>query len=81
MAEDRQLSHSFEVSYSVFFCLQDKIAQDLINHFCQSVPRFLYIPWIFLMVRSYVSLTSINFLNVGGVFLNEILLSYLEQRR
>ena len=31
------------------------------------------------MVRSYVSLTSINFLNVGGVFLNEILLSYLEQ--
>ena len=30
------------------------------------------------MVRSYVSLTSINFLNVGGVFLNEILLSYLE---
>ena len=29
------------------------------------------------MVRSYVSLTSINFLNVGGVFLNEILLSYL----
>ena len=70
--------HSFEVSYSVFFCLQDKIAQDLINHFCQSVPRFLYIPWIFLMVRSYVSLTSINFLNVGGVFLNEILLSYLE---
>ena len=69
--------HSFEVSYSVFFCLQDKIAQDLINHFCQSVPRFLYIPWIFLMVRSYVSLTSINFLNVGGVFLNEILLSYL----
>ena len=35
--------HSFEVSYcSVFFCLQDKIAQDLINYFCHSVPCFLY---------------------------------------
>ena len=44
------------------------------NHVIQGIT----VPWIFLMVRSYVSLTSINFLNVGGVFLNEILLSYLE---
>ena len=69
--------HSFEVSYSVFFGLQDKIVQDLINCFVILYPVFCT-PWIFLMVRSYVSLTSINFLNVGGVFLNEILLSYLE---
>ena len=34
--------HSFEVSYSVFFGLQDKIVQDLINYFCHSVPCFLY---------------------------------------
>lgn len=51
--------------------------QDLINCFVILYPVFCT-PWIFLMVRSYVSLTSINFLNVGGVFLNEILLSYLE---
>ena len=34
--------HSFEVSYSVFFCLQDKIAQDLILFLSFCTLFFIY---------------------------------------